>query len=195
MTIYVKAVFVNENNDEECPFDEAGMEHPDSLFIFQTLHKHLQNNEITIELENGIFTVFVENSQTNIDIIKNINENNLRFYVLSTQYHLQNDHYVCNCGCGLDFIDYETGLDVYVENKWIITENAMIEYVWSDYVPTNKHKTWQELKDHIIYNYRERFLKNTPNSAPYQHLYNKYVMVEQQIPIQPNGKLYYEHAF
>ena len=102
------------------------------------------------------------------------------------------DTYICNC-CGLEFIDYETGLDIYVENSWIITQNAMVDYAWDSYVPM--HKTWGELKQHIINNYNECFLKDLPHSTPYKHLYNYYVNTEYDDPIPLTGKLYYEHDF
>jgi len=101
------------------------------------------------------------------------------------------DIYICICGCGLKFINYETGLDIYVENSWIITQNAMVEYDWNSFIPRHEHKIWQELKDYIIKKYKDN---EVIHRGPFIHLYNYHVDVEND-PIPLNGKLYYEHGF
>jgi hypothetical protein len=101
------------------------------------------------------------------------------------------DLYICQCGCRLQFINFENGLDIYVENSWIITENAMVEYCWESFVSTNKYKIWQELKEYIVQKYNDNDLIHR---GPFIHLYNYYVN-NQDDPIPLNGKLYYENAF
>jgi len=216
MNIYVQAMFVNDKTKEELHFiDYDGMHGNGGIFIYQTLRKYLKNDSLDITLENGLCKVSVENNEENIAIIKNIYEDNgslsvhpgyfqtpshLKFYVIQlpdaglVETSINRNLYVCECGCKLEFIAYQNGLDIYIGEKWLITQNALSDYVWNDYVPSDKHKTWQELKDHLIAKYNERVLNNMAHSGPYRHLYNNYVNVEYD-PIPLDGKLYYQYAF
>jgi hypothetical protein len=102
------------------------------------------------------------------------------------------DQYRCNCGCNLDFIDYEPGFDVYIGNNWIVTANALVKYSWSDYICPHEFKVWQELREDIILNYNHT-LNNDPmiaEDAPWVHLYNVNVAGNVHIPLNEN--LYYE---
>ena len=103
--------------------------------------------------------------------------------------------YRCTCGCNLEFIDYEEGLDIYIGNSWLMTEYSMVEYGWVDYIWMNEFNLWQELREDIIFNYTHA-LKNEPmkpEDAPWIHLYNRYVMNKDHIPL--NEKLYYEYVY
>jgi len=107
---------------------------------------------------------------------------------MPTQYH-------CDCGCNLDFIDYEPGFDVYVGNNWILTANSMLNYSWKDYIWMHEFKVWNELREDIILNYNHALI-NLPiktEDAPWIHLYNREVMMGNNIPL--NEKLYYEYVF
>ena len=98
----------------------------------------------------------------------------------------------CECGCNLEFIDYEPGFDVYIGNNWLITEDAMVNYSWRDYICMNEFKLWMELREDIILNYNHS-LNNDPMQAadaPWVHLYNIHVANRDHIPL--NEKLYYE---
>ena len=99
--------------------------------------------------------------------------------------------YICECGCDLEFIDYHPGLDVSIGSGFIMSENAMTEYVWNDFVPMNGHKTWLELKTYIINKYNDVDLKEW---QPFYHLYQRY-MNNENIPFPLNETLYYECAF
>ena len=101
--------------------------------------------------------------------------------------------YMCDCGCNLDFIDYKPGFDVFVGNKWLITNNAMVKYKWLDYITINEYKLWQDFREDIIlnYNYALNNEPAKPEDAPWIHLYNR--EVENQIPL--NEKLYYEYVY
>lgn len=216
MVIHVRAVFVNDETNEEFPFaDEDKMHSIAGIFIYHTLRKHFHNNALQIGLDNGICTVPVENTQENIDIIKNIYEDNgnrdhhpgyyrtpshLRFYVVPMEDAgidielIKPLNYVCECGCKLEFIDYKPGLDINIGNKWLITQSAMEEYYWEDYLPIAYHETWLTLKTEIIKMYEEEVLIGTPHSAPWLHLYNYYVKVEND-PFPLNARLSYEYVF
>jgi hypothetical protein len=100
--------------------------------------------------------------------------------------------YRCNCGCNLEFIDYEPGFDIYVGNNWLITANAMVEHSWRDYISMNEFKLWQELRENIILNYNHALNNDPlqPEDAPWIHLYNREVVQSNHIPL--NEKLYYE---
>ena len=102
------------------------------------------------------------------------------------------NQYRCNCGCNLDFIDYEPGVDVYIGNNWLVTVNALVKYSWRDYISMHEFKVWHELREDIILNYNHA-LNNDPMKAadaPWVHLYNVYVAGKDHIPL--NEKLYYE---
>ena len=98
--------------------------------------------------------------------------------------------YRCNCGCNLDFIDYEPGFDVYVGNNWILTANAMVNYSWKDYISMHEFNVWHELREDIIlnYNYALNNAELKDEDAPWIHLYN----MGNNIPL--NEKLYYEYV-
>ena len=103
--------------------------------------------------------------------------------------------YRCDCGCNLEFIDYEPGFDIYLGDSWLITANAMVDYKWSDYIWLHEFKLWQELREDIILNYNQ-VLNNEPINAadgPWVHLYNREVVEGHHMPL--NGKLYYEYAY
>jgi hypothetical protein len=106
------------------------------------------------------------------------------------------DHYRCDCGCNLDFIDYEPGFDVYVGDTWLITANAMVEYNWGDYIRMHAFNIWHEMRENIIINYNHA-LQNEPvkaADAPWIHLYNREINVNgDDIPL--NEKIYYEYAY
>jgi len=216
MVIYVKAVFVNDETREEFQFDDEDKMHSIAgIFIYMTLRKHLLNDNLDIGLSNGICTVPLENTQKNVDIIKNIYEDNgdrnlhpgyfqtpshLRFYVINMpdagiyQEVANNWNFICECGCKLEFVGFTTGLDIYVSNRWLITQDKMKDYCWGDYLPTDRHEMWFSLKNEIIKMYEEEYLNGIPHSEPWLHLYNYYVNVEHD-PIQLNGKLSYEQPF
>ena len=101
--------------------------------------------------------------------------------------------YVCKCGCNLQFIDYKPGFDISIGNKWLITNNAMVKYKWSDYISINEFKLWKDFREDIILNYNETININllNPQDAPWIHLYNQ--EVENKIPL--NEKLYYEYVY
>lgn len=217
MVIHVKAVFVNDDTKEEFPFnDEDEMHGETGIFIYMTLREHLSNDRLDIGINNGICTVPVENTQENVDIIKNIYEDNsdrdlhpgyfrkpshLKFYIINMpdagiQRELANHwHYICECGCKIEFIGSTSGLDIYVGDhwKWLIKQNDMQEYCWESYLPTNRHDTWLSLKNEIIKMYEEKFLQEIPYSEPWLHLYNYYVKVEND-PFPLNGKLIYKNT-
>jgi len=216
MNIYVQPMFVNDATQEEFRFVDAdGMHGTAGIFIYQTLRKYLQNDNLHVTLENGLCKVPVEHTEANIALIKNIYEDNgalsvhpgyfqtpshLKFYVISLPATgmepppINHGLTVCNCGCNLQFRDYTTGLDIYVGEKWIINQHALNDYVWENYVPSHKHKTWGELKEYLIAKYHERVLGQMAHASPYQHLYNYYVQVEKD-PMPLDGKLYYQYAF
>jgi hypothetical protein len=216
MVIHVKAVFVNDETREEFPFDDEDEMHSIAgIFIYMTLRKHLLNDDLNIGLSNGICTVPVENTKENVDIIKNIYEDNgdrdlhpgyfqkpshLRFYVINMpdagieQEVANHWHSICECGCKLEFIGFTPGLDIYVGNRWIIAQDKMKDYCWGDYLPLDRHETWLSLKNEIIKMYEEEYLNGTPYSEPWFHLYNYYVNVEND-PIPLNGRLSYETNF
>ena len=103
--------------------------------------------------------------------------------------------YRCDCGCNLEFVDYETGFDIYIGDNWLITANAMVHYKWSDYIWLHEFKLWQELREDIILNYNQ-VLNNEPIKpvdGPWVHLYNREVVDGHHMPL--NGKLYYEYAY
>jgi hypothetical protein len=102
------------------------------------------------------------------------------------------DKYRCDCGCNLEFIDYEPGFDVYVGNNWLITSNAMVKYSWNNYIWMHEFKEWQELREDIILNYNHAINNDPlkPEDAPWIHLYNREVVQSNHIPL--NEKLYYE---
>ena len=108
-----------------------------------------------------------------------------------------NDKYVCDCGCALEFEMYKTGLDVYIGERWLISAGKMTKFCWDDYVPTHMHKNWLGLKEHIIQNRNEALNREEDDYKPYIHLYNdniaRYEGKEDPIPL--NAKLYYECAF
>ena len=101
--------------------------------------------------------------------------------------------YKCDCGCDLEFIDYIPGFDITVGKKWLITNNAMVKYKWSNYVCVNEYKLWQDFRKDIIFKYNH-IINNEPvklEDAPWIHLYNQ--EVENKIPL--NEKLYYEYVY
>jgi hypothetical protein len=103
-------------------------------------------------------------------------------------------HFICKCGCKLEFVGFTPGLDINASNRWIITQDKMKEHCWGDYLPTDRHETWLNLKNEIIKMYEEEVLKGTPYSEPWLHLYNYYVNVEND-PIPLNARLSYERTF
>ena len=113
--------------------------------------------------------------------------------------------YRCNCGCNLEFIKNNPGVDIYIGNNWIITINALADYRWVDYIRINEFKVWQELREDIILNYN-RSLQNESimnesimnesikaKDAPWVHLYNVNIAGKQHIPL--NEKLYYDCVY
>ena len=108
-----------------------------------------------------------------------------------------NDTYVCNCGCGLEFVMDKPGLDVFIGERWLITSDSMVEYSWDSYVPTGMHNNWMELKEYIIQKRNEALPRIGDNYRPYIHLYNvnlaRYEGNADPIPL--NAKLYYEATF
>ena len=102
----------------------------------------------------------------------------------------ETNQYKCNCGCNLDFIDYERGFDVYAGNNWIITANAMVNYSWRDYIWMNEFTIWNELLDDIVLNYKHAMINVKAEDAPWIHLYNVY----NKCSIPLNEKLYYEYV-
>lgn len=100
--------------------------------------------------------------------------------------------YHCECGCNLDFINYEAGFDIYVGNSWVVSNNAMVNYNWSNYIQMNEFKVWNELRECIVINYNQSLMHNEqvkPENAPWIHLFNLYG--NSDIPL--NEKLYYEY--
>ena len=103
--------------------------------------------------------------------------------------------YRCDCGCNLEFIDYEPGFDVYVGNKWLITANAMVNYSWRDYVQLDEFKLWKDFREDIILNYNHALNNEEVKSedAPWIHLYRREVAQGNNIPL--NETLYYEYVY
>ena len=103
--------------------------------------------------------------------------------------------YLCDCGCNLEFIDYAPGFDVYVGNKWIITNNAMVEYSWRDYILLHEFKLWNDFQEDIILNYNNALNHEVlkPEDAPWIHLYNREIAQGNNIPL--NEQLYYEYVY
>jgi hypothetical protein len=103
--------------------------------------------------------------------------------------------YRCTCGCNMEFVDYQPGVDISIGNSWLITENAMVDYQWADYTWMNEFNLWRDLREDIIFNYNHS-LNNEPikpEDAPWIHLYNRYVVGNDHIPL--NEKLYYEYVY
>jgi hypothetical protein len=103
--------------------------------------------------------------------------------------------YRCDCGCNLEFVEYELGFDISIGNNWLITADAMVDYKWSDYIWLHEFNLWQELREDIILNYNQ-VLNNEPIKAgdgPWVHLYNRLVVDAHHMPL--NGELYYEYAY
>jgi len=108
---------------------------------------------------------------------------------------IEEKQYRCTCGCNLDFFDDDPGVDIYIGNSWLMTEYSMVDYGWVDYIWMNEFNLWQELREDIIFNYTHA-LKNepmNPEDAPWIHLYNRYVINKDHIPL--NEKLYYEYVY
>ena len=103
--------------------------------------------------------------------------------------------YLCDCGCNLEFIDYEPGFDVSVGNKWLITANAMVEYSWMDYILPDEFNLWQDFQEYIIIKYNNALNHEVvkPEDAPWIHLYNREIAQGNNIPL--NEKLYYEYVY
>lgn len=103
--------------------------------------------------------------------------------------------YRCTCGCNMEFIDYQPGVDISIGNSWLITENAMVDYQWADYTWMNEYDLWHELREDIIFNYNHSLNNNPikPEDAPWIHLYNRYVVGMDHMPL--NEKLYYEYVY
>ena len=143
---------------------------------------------------NEVYANEVEVNNININAVNNANANavgaNANAVVAIP------DQYRCDCGCNLEFIDYEPGFDVYVGNNWLITANAMVEYNWGDYIRMHDFNVWHEMRENIIVNYNHA-LQNEPvkaADAPWIHLYNREINVNgDDIPL--NEKIYYEHAY
>ena len=108
---------------------------------------------------------------------------------------LEANKYLCDCGCNLEFIEYEPGFDVYVGNKWIITNNAMVEYSWRDYILLHEFKLWNDFQEDIILNYNNALNHEVlkPEDAPWIHLYNREIAQGNHIPL--NEQLYYEYVY
>lgn len=210
MVIHVKAVFVKDESKEEIPFN-GGMHSIEGIFISMTLRKHLLlNDNLHIGLRNGICTVPMESTQENLDVIKNIYEDSvgmefqtpshLRFNVINMpdagieREVVNHWNFICECGCKLEFVGFTPGLDIYVDDHWIIAQDKMKDYCWEDYLPKDRHETWFTLKDEIIKMYQEEYLNGAPHTEIWLHLYNYYVNVEND-PIPLNGRLTYENAF
>jgi hypothetical protein len=102
----------------------------------------------------------------------------------------EENKYHCDCGCNLDFIDYEPGFDVYVGNSWIITSDAMVKYSWCDYISMHEFKLWNDFREDIVLNYNYALNTQQAKDMPWIHLYNKYG--NSNIPL--NEKLYYEYV-
>ncbi len=107
----------------------------------------------------------------------------------------EENKYHCDCGCNLDFIDYEPGFDVYVGNSWIITSDAMVKYSWCDYISMHEFKLWNDFREDIVLNYNHALnthalYNQQAKDMPWIHLYNKYG--NSNIPL--NEKLYYEYV-
>ena len=135
----------------------------------------------------------VEVNNININAVNNANAN---ANANAVAVEAIPDQYRCDCGCNLEFIDYEPGFDVYVGNNWLITANAMVEYNWGDYIRMHAFNVWHEMRENIIVNYNHA-LQNEPvkaADAPWIHLYNREINVNgDDIPL--NEKIYYEHAY
>jgi len=105
------------------------------------------------------------------------------------------NNYKCNCGCNLEFIDYEPGFDVYIGNNWLITANAMVNYSWQRYIWMHEFKVWKDFREDIILNYNDT-LNNVPmnaEDAPWIHLYNVNVAGKEHIPL--NEAIYYQYVY
>ena len=107
----------------------------------------------------------------------------------------ESTQYRCTCGCNIEFIDYQPGVDIYIGNSWLLTENDMVDHTWVDYMWMNEFIVWHELREDIIFNYTHALKNETikPEDAPWIHLYNRYVVGNDHIPL--NEKLYYEYVY
>jgi hypothetical protein len=117
--------------------------------------------------------------------------------VVANEANPNPNKYLCDCGCNLEFIEYKPGFDISVGNKWLITNNAMVEYSWRDYILLHEFNLWQDFQADIILNYNDIRNRNNeavkPEDAPWIHLYNREVAQGNHIPL--NEKMYYEYVY
>ena len=85
--------------------------------------------------------------------------------------NLNEQTYICNCGCHIEFQPYSLGLEMHfiydgIATNKLFTEFKMTHYSWNDYIDFDLLKTWGELWNYI---------KNNKNkNTVMEHLYNKY---------------------
>ena len=105
--------------------------------------------------------------------------------------------YLCDCSCNLKFIEYKPGFDISVGSEWLISENAMVDYSWVNYIRSRKFNLLQDFHEHIILKYNDIRNRNNeavkPEDAPWIHLYNCEVAQGNHIPL--NEKMYYEYVY
>ena len=107
---------------------------------------------------------------------------------------VQDNTFICDCGCGLKFEAFRRGLDIRLGERWLITAPKMSEHIWENFIWDDGHKNWLELLDFIIKHYNKRVNPiGGQEFGPYIHLYNEYVLRENSIPL--NAKVVFECAF
>ena len=107
---------------------------------------------------------------------------------------VQDNTFACDCGCGLEFEAFRTGLDIYIGERWLITAPKMYEHIWRNFIWEDGHTKWLELREFIIINYNNRVNAiGAQEFGPYIHLYNEYVLRANTMPL--NAKVMFECAF
>jgi hypothetical protein len=101
--------------------------------------------------------------------------------------------FICDCGCGLIFQDYEPGCDIYIGKSGIISQYQMVsDYCWGSYIPQT-HKQWYKLKSYIIAKYENCKNNDEEESKGWIHLYNRYCLDNNTF--NDNDYIDYEYVY
>jgi len=83
--------------------------------------------------------------------------------------------FVCECGCGIEFIKYSNGCDIYFFHNGILldkifTEPRMVNDSWNNYININEFSNWGDFWNYIC--------NNCNNSNVIKHLHSNYKDIE-----------------
>ena len=91
---------------------------------------------------------------------------------------IEEDDFICNCGCNLKFTVNRLGLFIhildYVDNNQfgkIINETSIVGDSWINYLP--------DLNNTTIGSFVDIIKQNKDNNSVWKHLYNQYHMFDQ----------------